>query len=271
MKILGIGDNVVDFYKDLNIMFPGGNALNVEVFRKKYNAEKSSYIGVIGNDKAGNHVLKSLEKEGVDASKIRKAYGQNGEAVVELNEENDRVFVSSNKNRSIQSQLKINFNEEDISFIKEHTLVHTSVYSFIENDLPLLNKTIDISFDFSTNLNEDYLRKVCPFIKFGFFSGSNLTEQETVTLIDKAHSLGVENICITKGEKGAIFSSDKVYNQSAVAVETVDTLGAGDSFIARFLVEYYKGLEISQILKLAAESAAETCTYFGAFGNGIKK
>lgn len=35
MKVLGIGDNVVDKYVHLRMMYPGGNALNFSVFAKK--------------------------------------------------------------------------------------------------------------------------------------------------------------------------------------------------------------------------------------------
>lgn len=272
MKLVGVGDNVVDFYEDLGTMFPGGNALNVAVFCRRHNAEKSSYIGVVGNDIAGKHVLDSLKKERIDVSKVRKAFGNNGEAVVSLNEQNDRVFVRSNKKFSIQSQLKINFNEADIEFIKNHTLLHTSVYSFIEDDLPLLSKLIPISFDFSTQHNYNYLARVCPYLKFAFFSGGNLSKGQLSELIDVAHKFGVENVCITRGENGSLFSNrNKLYTQQAVKIKTVDTLGAGDSFISKFLTEYYNGNEIQSSLQSAAEAAAETCKNFGAFGYGLKK
>ena len=39
VKVLGIGDNVVDKYLNLGLMFPGGNALNVAVFAHRYGAD----------------------------------------------------------------------------------------------------------------------------------------------------------------------------------------------------------------------------------------
>ena len=35
MKFVGMGDNVVDRYVNKKVMFPGGNAVNFEVFAKK--------------------------------------------------------------------------------------------------------------------------------------------------------------------------------------------------------------------------------------------
>src|SRR5699024_3069317 len=114
MKLIGIGDNVIDFYKDLNTGFPGGNALNVSVFINRHNDETSSYMGLISDEIEGKHVLKSLKEEKIDVSRVRRAYESNGKATVMLNEHNDRVFMKSNKEESIQSALKLNFNSEDV-------------------------------------------------------------------------------------------------------------------------------------------------------------
>ncbi|EJX54678.1 hypothetical protein [Enterococcus faecium] len=46
MKVLGLGDNVVDKYENLGIMYPGGNSLNFAVFAKKLGHE-SSFMGVL--------------------------------------------------------------------------------------------------------------------------------------------------------------------------------------------------------------------------------
>ncbi|WP_232322309.1 hypothetical protein [Brevibacillus parabrevis] len=60
MKLIAIGDNVMDYYKDRGEIFPGGNALNVAVLGKRYQADVSSCIGIIGNDQAADHVRQTL-------------------------------------------------------------------------------------------------------------------------------------------------------------------------------------------------------------------
>ena len=61
--LLGIGDNVVDFYKDRGEFFPGGNALNVPVLAKRYGLARAGYIGLVGNDAEGAHVRAALERQ----------------------------------------------------------------------------------------------------------------------------------------------------------------------------------------------------------------
>lgn len=52
MKLLGLGDNVMDAYLFRGELYPGGNAANVAVLAKRAGAEKSGYIGVLATDVA---------------------------------------------------------------------------------------------------------------------------------------------------------------------------------------------------------------------------
>lgn len=272
MKIIGIGDNVVDFYEDRGEMFPGGNALNVAVFCKRYGVEKSSYVGLIGNDQAGNHVLESLKAENIDVSQVRQVIGVNGEARVTLDEQGDRIFVGSNKEISIQSQLKLNFNKGIVEFIKEHDLLHTSVFSHIEKDLEDLAEIIPISFDFSTRRDEEYLKAVCPYLEFGFFSGGDLSKEECIELMKYVQKLGVKKVGLTRGSKGSLFLiEDELYEQPIVEGEVVDTLGAGDSYISMLLTKYYEHQDIQKAMQEGAVAAVQTCGDYGAFGYGVEK
>ena len=95
MKIIGIGDNVVDDYAHIRTMFPGGNALNVSVYASKLGCE-SAYLGVFGSDAAAEHVQQTLAETGVDFSHCRRADGPNGRAILTI-EDGERVFIESNE------------------------------------------------------------------------------------------------------------------------------------------------------------------------------
>jgi len=49
VKILGLGDNIIDRFVDRGIDYPGGNAVNVAVYARRLGAE-SGYLGVFGDD-----------------------------------------------------------------------------------------------------------------------------------------------------------------------------------------------------------------------------
>ncbi|WP_077735520.1 PfkB family carbohydrate kinase [Bacillus sonorensis] len=267
MKILAIGDNVVDYYIDQDMFYPGGNALNVAVLSKRSGAE-AAYIGIIGTDEAGDHVLNVLKKEGINIPRIRRAHGQNGMAAVKLNEQGDRVFVRSNKG-GIQSELGLLLTDEDTALIKSHDIVHTSVYSRLEQTLFELSRLAPVSFDFSTKHDRAYMERVCPYLTYAFFSGSGFTKEECLRLIDDASRFGVQTVCVTRGDKGAVLGrGGNIVEQPVFPVRAVDTLGAGDSFIAGFLTAYLKSRDVKKALMHAAEAAADTCLTYGAFGCG---
>ena len=51
LRVLGLGDNVVDKYMHIRTMYPGGNALNFAVYAKMFGIE-AGYLGVFGDDEA---------------------------------------------------------------------------------------------------------------------------------------------------------------------------------------------------------------------------
>ncbi|CAM3874592.1 PfkB family carbohydrate kinase [Cytobacillus oceanisediminis] len=268
MRLIAIGDNVVDVYKDRNEMFPGGNALNVAVLSKQYGAEETAFIGIVGNDAEGEHIIESLKLNKVEISKIRKAYGESGKAYVDLNDEGDRIFVKSNKG-GIQSKLKLKLAEDDYDYIKTYDVLHTSIYSSLDDQLEKLSGAIPISYDFSNHFTDELLRRVCPYINFAFVSGSDYSDEEIEKLMNKIHELGCLNAVITRGSKGVVMSDGtNRYNQGIEEANVIDTLGAGDSFIAGFLTHRLNGNPIEESLQIAAYRAARTCEVHGAFGFG---
>ena len=59
MKIAGIGDNVIDRYMNMGVMFPGGNAVNVAAHASRLGAV-AAYVGSIGADREGRIIRDAL-------------------------------------------------------------------------------------------------------------------------------------------------------------------------------------------------------------------
>lgn len=268
MKLIAVGDNVVDVYMDRKMMYPGGNALNVAVLSKEYGAEKSGYIGVLGNDHIGDHIVSTLQINDIDIGRIRRAVGTNGQAFVDLNKHGDRVFVHSNKG-GVQQYLSVRINKEDINYFKEFDILHTSIYSNLDKEIKELSKHVNVSYDFSDHYEDTNLDLVCPYLSLAFLSGSHLDNEGIQNTIDYIHKLGTKMVIVTRGEKGVILSDNgSRYYQDKVKAEVIDTLGAGDSFIAAFLTNYLETNCIKSSLEFGVEKAAMTCEVNGAFGHG---
>ncbi|MBF4691550.1 PfkB family carbohydrate kinase [Fusibacter ferrireducens] len=266
MKIIGIGDNVVDVYIDQNVFYPGGNCVNVLVNAKRNGAEKASYLGIFGTDDAAEHIKYALKQEHISFDFSRTTVGKSGHPGVNINALGDRVFVGGPRD-TVQHIVKLNLTENDLDYIKGFDVAHVSRYSSMESELEKLSKVISVSYDFSNGYSEAYLSQVCPFIDYAFLSAADLSDEAIEELLKTMKPYNLKVIGITRGAQPAIFIyNDKRYIQEPVATQVVDTMGAGDSFIGGFLRAFMDGEPIETALALAASSAAKTCGFHGGFG-----
>lgn len=292
LRVLGIGDNVVDKYMHTKTMYPGGNALNFAVYAKTFGME-AGYLGVFGDDDASAHVRDTVKRLGVDLSFCRNYQGENGYAKVKL-EDGDRVFIGSNKG-GVSKQYPLKLTKLDEQYISGFDVIHTSIFSYIEEQLPILRRAAKfISMDFSNRATDDYFRRCAPYIDCACISCGSMPLDEVRQQMKQIMSYGCRQMVIaTRGAKGAVLLiGDQFYQQSPCLVKAVDTMGAGDSFITSFLVNYIdqmKGacdfpngsgkdgiteyrtaqdLIVRLSLYRAAIYSAENCQKDGSFGYG---
>ena len=72
-------------------------------------------------------------------------------------------------------------------------------------------------------------------------------------------------VILTKGAAGSeVITADEAIPQPAGETEVVDTVGAGDSFTAAFVVAYLRGLSFSEAQRQASDTAAYVCSRQGA-------
>ena len=72
-------------------------------------------------------------------------------------------------------------------------------------------------------------------------------------------------VILTKGADGSeVITTDEVIPQPAGETKVVDTVGAGDSFTAAFVVAYLQGKPLAEAQRLASDTAAYVCSCKGA-------
>ena len=88
-------------------------------------------------------------------------------------------------------------------------------------------------------------------------------------LLRYARDRGARVALATRGDNGALLDDGhRLWEQRVIAVDVVDTLSAGDSFVGRFLVGYLRAESTGTTLAAAAIAATRTCQSYGAFGRG---
>lgn len=265
MRIVGVGDNTVDVYVHLGRAFPGGNAVNVPVFCSRLGNE-AAYVGCFGDDWAGDLLKRALADEGVDTTHSQTINEANAWSNIDV-VDGDRVFVGSDGGASALIELR----RGDLEFVSGFDLVHTSVYSHLEAQLPELKaRSALLTFDFAQNWDESYLSSVLPNVDIAFFSAAKSSDSEVKEALAGVLAQGPSLAVATQGPKGAVaFDGKQFVQEHARPTTVVDTLGAGDAFIAGFLHSYSRAPELPGAMAAGAEKAAIACQHFGAFGHGI--
>ncbi len=89
--------------------------------------------------------------------------------------------------------------------------------------------------------------------------------EERTAILSISNHFNISTICVTRGEKGAIFFTEgKFYEHQGFEVEVTDTIGSGDSFLAALLKGILEKKEPSESLKFACAMGSLVATHQGA-------
>jgi fructoselysine 6-kinase len=259
-RVAAVGDNSTDVYVELGQAFPGGNAVNVAVYLVRL-GDQASYTGFIGTDDYGKNMRAALIAKGVDVSHLHTKEGTSPYTLITL-ENGDRVFGKYDEGVMEHFELS----DEDIDFLCEHDLIHTSIWSRIEKYLPVLKQRgKTICFDFSDQPEHEVVRQALPYVDYAFFSFEE-DSPELREYIKNAWKKGPKYVIATLGGNGSIaYDGELFLEQGIVPVQVVDTMGAGDSFIAGFIQAVLNGKTLEDCLAAGAQSSAVTLQYTGAW------
>jgi fructoselysine 6-kinase len=261
MKIAAVGDNCMDVYENLNQAFPGGNPVNVAVYTVRLGGE-ASYTGVVGDDKYGAIMIDALKRKNVDTSHLGVLPGKTAITQVQL-VNGERIFGDYDEGVLGQFKLK----DEDIDFLCSHDMVVSGLWGMVENDLHKIKaKGTPVAFDFATKLTDPVIEKAIYHVDYAFFAYDEGDNEFIRSYMKEMHAKGPKLVTVTLGEKGSLCYDGKEFlTFGIVPCEVVDTMGAGDSYIAGFLRGILLGKEIGECMRMGAENATITLQYQGAW------
>lgn len=261
-RMCAVGDNVIDWYPQENIAYPGGSAANSAVFARRLGLE-SAYVGILGSDAQAPFIAECLERERVDLSHVQWRDEPSSRTDVVIDDEGNRTFKAF-----IPPQSAIELDAQTRDFLQGAAWIHTGHSSFTESHLEALAAISPVSFDFSRK-DPDYAADLLPYVHYAAFSREDDTEQDCLELLEYAASRGAKIALVTRGGKGAIASTpDGIFHQPATPTAVIDTIGAGDAFQTCFISGLVAGHPVQAALQQASHFAATVCSYRGAFGYG---
>lgn len=220
---------------------------------------KVAFVGVCGGDLFGRFMLEELQKRKVDVSHvIVRQEGQTGLSVI-LNHGTDRAILT---HLGLIAALRaIDIPE---ALLQEARHLHVASYFLqtgLQLDLPNLFRRAR-SFGLTTSLDTNYdpseswagfdeLLSVTNVFLPNEKEARSLSGEEKIDAAADILGRKVETLAIKLGSEGAlgIRNSEKV-QVTSIAVNVIDTVGAGDSFDAGFLYGYLNGWSLEKSLQL---------------------
>ena len=145
MKIVSIGEVVIDFYKYQALNYVGGIGLNFAFHSKRSSGGKVSIVSCVGDGRMGSWALETLSNEKIDISHVEITKGKTAKCVVEVMEDADRIFPSSGYESNVLGQLDITNPIKD--FISMHDTIFTHYDSVFKNSI--LPKILDLQSDYN--------------------------------------------------------------------------------------------------------------------------
>ncbi|MFB6468412.1 fructoselysine 6-kinase [Cytobacillus sp. Hz8] len=254
-----IGDNCVDYYSNLGCYYLTGNIVDTGI-NLAHLGVPTSIITTVADDEYGKDMFQCFKDQGLDTSHVRIAHGNTAITYMQLNEK-ERIHGDY-----VEGVLEdMVFHTEDVKFAATHDLSHSAFWGKADGVLPdikSINPDTLISFDFADRLKSQLVKNLDGVVDIGFFSYQEKDEKIIQFLKERIQN-GMKLGVATLGERGSIaLSRDQIYEAGIVKAEVVNTVGAGDSFIAGFLAEFLNSGDIKQSLKKGAEVAAHIISIF---------
>ena len=257
----------------------GGADSNVAIGLKRLGVQ-STWIGRVGADSLGRRIEREIRAEGVLARVIVDADRPTG---LMLKERRTAAHsrVSFYRRGSAGSALSpADVTDEDI-VSSTVVLVNgvTASLSASARDTVLsvarraraygVTVAFDVNHRSSLWVNADArelyveIARSCDLI----FAGEDearlllgIPAESSPDLAPKVAELGPRQVVIKRGAGGALVSVDgEITSALAIPIDTVDTVGAGDAFVAGYLAAYLDGAPVADRLEMAVRCGAFAC------------
>lgn len=258
---------------------PGGAPMNVALHLHAI-GQDASIASRIGNDQPGRDLKTFLENSGLSTEFIQTDENlPTSEVLVHLDENNNATYEICEPVAWDNLQLTESLSEKAK---KSGVLIYGSLASRNQQSRQTLLKLFEVDALklIDVNLRKPYDRRelVEPLLRksdviklnddelsvfAAWHAKQDLDEQQLIEWV--ADHYDAKLVCVTKGENGALlFCEGRFYNHAGFKINAVDTVGAGDAFLAGLLAALFDHKTYDESLAFACATGAFVASKAGA-------
>ncbi|WP_248928918.1 carbohydrate kinase family protein [Paenibacillus hamazuiensis] len=246
----------------------GGPAANAAVSAQVLGAP-CLLISCVGDDTTGKNIVDDLRRYSIGTQGIQIIHGGRSS--------NSLIQVESTGLRTITYfggvLAKYDLQAFPEQLIEQCALVHAD-----GNHPALTLKTFQLARQYGKltsldggNIPEDVLNTMLEFVDVFITDVKSLPEALRDMSLDEAckelSKAGPRCVAITNGKHGCtMWTEEGIHTEPGIAVQVIDTTGAGDDFHGAFAFGLWKGLSYDACLKLSNIFAAISCEGLGGRG-----
>jgi ribokinase len=253
-------------------MGPGGKGSNQAVGAARLGAD-SHFVGVIGDDKLGEIATDLYAQEGVDTTHLWKTTQMaTGVGFIILNHTGENGIILDMSANKLMDVALVDRAEAQIARSDVVMTVLEIPVAAAARGLELgkkhgvrtiLNPAPATKLDDTVLKHVDYLTPNETELRILLGLSPN-DPDPTNELAQRLRQRGVGSLIVTMGEKGAmLLTDDHTEHIPGVAIEVVDTTGAGDAFNSGLAVALAEGRPLVEAVKYANCAGAIACTKLG--------
>ena len=255
------------------LMNPGGKGANQAVAAARLGGNVT-FVANVGNDLFGRQALQQFQRENINTSYITVDNEHpSGVALIGVNTRGENsIMVAPGSNRHLEVEIV----KEALESIEGPAIL------LLQLEIPI--RTVEFAIEKGHAKGWKVILNPAPVqaldtkvLKQLYLITPNELEAEMITGVRvcdiasaeqaayKLHHLGVPNIVITMGQKGAYLHTSQIAELiPAPQITAIDTTAAGDCFNGAIAIALSEGLELDSAVSFACKAASISVTRMGA-------
>jgi Sugar kinases, ribokinase family len=260
-RAVAVGFSCVDVYENLNKWYPTGNGIDWGIHLARLGIPMA-VVSAVGDDVYGQEMKKRLTEEGIEVSHLEIKKGRTCQMLMALKNGVDRVHM-----QEISGVMEdYHITQDQYEYAAGFDYLHTDLFGGVLEHLRGWHEQgVKIVMDFSvfTKEPEYHCMDIFPNVDYVFFSTDEEDEEALKAWMKEIKAQGPAVVTATMGENGSIsYDGDKFYCMGIHKADVVNTVGAGDSYIAGFTYGLMTDSTIPACMEKGAQISAEVVARF---------